>query len=161
MPDEAEPTEEELELRLKKLLGEAETADADELDAIELKLRDVESKLDAGSRERKERDGFFDSEFEERLEKLHERADQAKDRQHGVAQAKEREQRMAAVSTRGLGVGLSIAYTITGLPLLGVLIGWLVDRSQGTTSGKGIGVMIGVAVALAMAFMMMKRSDNE
>ena len=45
MPEEPEPTEEELEERLRRLLAEGELAGDPELEELELKLRDVEGKL--------------------------------------------------------------------------------------------------------------------
>ncbi len=161
MPDEGpEPSEEELEKRLQRLLGEAEAADSEHLDQIELKLRDVESKLDLHTEARKEKEGLFDAEFEERLQALHDRADKAKQRKTVTKGGYGGEIRTDPETARSLGLGLSIAYTIIGAPLAGAFIGWLVDKYAGTTNGKGIGVMVGAAVGLLMAFLMMSRTNK-
>ncbi len=160
MPDEHEETEEQLEDRLRKLLGDAETTDSDELDEIELKLRGLEDKISAHQEERKETEGFFDAEFEERLGKLHDKANLAKE----IAEGKKREQQRNFASeretARGLGFGLTIAYTIIGLPLAGLFIGWLIDRSLGTTMAKGIGVIVGAALGMVMALVMLAKTNQ-
>ena len=158
MPDKPEPTEEELEERLRKLLDEAETADEAELDDIELRLRDVEARFQAAQENRETDDRLFDAEFEDKLDKLHERADASKQRREGAKSEAKRKSFVESDSSRSLGIGLSIAYTITGLPLLGVGIGWLIDNAAGTTMWKGICMLIGAVIGLAMAFVMMNKS---
>lgn len=161
MPDEPEPTEEQLEARLQKLLGEAETASDAEFDDIELKLRGYEDKLAAQKGERKDKDALFDAEFEERLRKLHDKADRAKSTREGEKREKARNHAAELSSSKGLGVGLSIAYTITGLPLLGAVIGYFLDQAFNTHQWVGICVLIGAAGGLVMAFLMMKGADQQ
>jgi F0F1-type ATP synthase assembly protein I len=161
MPDEQEPTEAELEERLRQLLGEAESADSDELDEIELKLQGIEGKFLEQKEKREVEDSFFDAEFDERLKKLHEKADKAKTRRTGETTERKRSQYATGSDSRGLGIGLSIAYTITGMPLLGAGIGWLIDRAAGTGQWKGICMLAGAVIGLAMAFVMMNRTNDQ
>ena len=164
MPDrpseEPHETEEELEERLKRLLGEGQFADSEEAAEIELKLRDIDDRFEAQREARKKDDATMESEFEGRLRNLHARADNAKERL--VESEREKQRRYAAErdSAKGLGIGLTVAYTIIGLPLAGVGVGWLIDRGLGTTSGKGIGVLIGAALGMVMALIILKRSNE-
>lgn len=161
MPDEPEPTEEELEERLRKLLDAGQFADDEELGSIELKLREVEDKLTQTETGRKESEALFDAEFEDRMQKLHERADRAK---HINTETKrERERNLAAErdSARGLGIGLTISYTIVGLPLVGAFFGWLVSRSTGATLAIGIGAILGMVLGMTMALLMLSRQNRD
>ena len=160
MPEQPEPTEEELERRLQKLLGEAENASSDELDEIELKLRGLEDKLESSSAERKQRDGFFDAEFEDRLEKLHAKADMAKKARDGTKSESNRRQSIDSTSSRGLGFGLALAYTMVGPLIAGYAIGWLVDKGAGSgntwqTWGTVIGMFSGF---IAVVFLLNRTS---
>ncbi len=57
-------------------------------------------------------------------------------------------------ASRGLGVGLSIAYTIIGVPIFGYFVGYLIDRQVGgklfaplfTTGGAVLGLTYAVWV---------------
>jgi F0F1-type ATP synthase assembly protein I len=160
-PDEpTDATEEQLELRLRKLLGEADKADPDELDEIELKLKDLDDRLSASQDTRKSADALFDAEFEERLQRLHEKADRVKEIKESAERDKRRSYAVERSSARGLGIGLTIAYAIVGLPLIGVGIGWLIDKNLGTTMGKGVGVVAGVAIGMVVALALLKRTND-
>lgn len=161
MPDEPEPTEEELEQRLKKLLGEAETADEDELDQIELKLREVEDKFAEQQEKRKEEESLFDADFEERLRNLHARAEKAKNVEQARQKAKEEFSKREMSGAKGAGVGLTVAYMIMGLPMLGAGIGWLVDRKLGTNTWIGFGTLIGAVMGVAGAILTINRANMD
>ena len=160
MPEEPEPTEEELEERLRKLLDEGKFADSEDLQEIELKLRDAEERIAAQREERKGSEALFDAEFENRLQRLHERANRAKAANESVKREKERNLAADRESAKGLGIGLTIAYTIVGLPLAGAGIGWLIDRSTNSTQGVGIGAVVGAALGLAMAILMLNKQNK-
>lgn len=48
----------------------------------------------------------------------------------------------------GLGVGLSVAYTLVGMSLGGWGIGWLIDRGSGSSIAQGIGTLLGATLGL-------------
>ena len=54
-------------------------------------------------------------------------------------------------STRGLAVGMLVAYTIMGLPLAGIGIGFLIDWWLGTVMAKGLGALAGATLGVIMA----------
>ena len=62
---------------------------------------------------------------------------------------------------RQLGIGLSIAYAILGLPLVGAGIGWLIDRATGV-QGVWVGplVLVGAAAGVAMAVVLLGKSNR-
>lgn len=158
--DPHEPDEEELEERLRKLLGEAEEGDESKLDDIELQLRDVEQKLESSQGDRQGKEALFDAEFEDRLQKLHDRAESMKSKRDAVEAERTRHTVAEQASARGLGVGLSVAYAIIGLPLLCAGIGWLIDRSAGGNTGKALGAVIGLAIGIVVAIRLLGHEEK-
>jgi len=63
-------------------------------------------------------------------------------------------------AARGLGVGLSIAYTILGVPLVGLAIGWALDSHYQSNVFKGLGTVSGAVLGIILAFWMMNRQNN-
>ena len=80
---------------------------------------------------------------------------------HRLAKSQEAE-RLASDgrANKGLGVGLAIAYTLLGLPMAGLGIGFLLDRMLGATIWKGIGTVVGAAGGIAFAVMMLNRENS-
>jgi len=66
--------------------------------------------------------------FDARLKELEEKAGKATGRYRNVQKEESRKIASDSEASRGLGFGLSIAYTIIGLPLLGVLVGTWLDN---------------------------------
>jgi len=158
MSDEhPEPTEEELEQRLQKLLGEAETADADELDEIELKLKSVEQELAAHSDERKSTEASFDAEFEERIEKIRSRAAKARDVKPGGSREPRRRFESDRSVSGGSAVGLAFAvgYAFVGPVVAGIVIGLWCDHWQ-----SGTWTIVGLGIGTAAAFFLLIRLVN-
>lgn len=99
--------------------------------------------------------------FDSRMEELEARAQAVKrEREAKEAQAA-RATKSDRDAAKGLGVGMSIAYTIIGLPLFGALVGWMIDNNTGGTQAKGIGVMIGVVAGMGMAFVILNRHQDK
>jgi hypothetical protein len=61
----------------------------------------------------------------------------------------------------GIGVGISIAYTMVGATLAGLGIGWLIDRAAGTQIFRYVGTLIGAVVGLAGAIFTVVRAQNK
>ncbi|MCL4284061.1 MAG: hypothetical protein KJZ62_03060 [Fimbriimonadaceae bacterium] len=61
----------------------------------------------------------------------------------------------------GLGVGLSVAYTLVGCIGVGWGIGKLIDLNTGSTLGQAIGTMIGAIVGLGGALFTLIRAQNK
>jgi F0F1-type ATP synthase assembly protein I len=78
-------------------------------------------------------------------------------------QNEENERRMAAdqKAYRGLGVGLTIAYTIIGLPLVGLAIGWALDTAAtGGNLFRALGCVAGMTLGVFMAIRMMNANES-
>ncbi|MEJ5170374.1 MAG: hypothetical protein WHU10_05250, partial [Fimbriimonadales bacterium] len=98
-----------------------------------------------GAKPEREPDPELD-ELERKMEALGTRARQARGEHE---RSKERSKPSLGDSAHGVGYGLTIAYTILGVPMLGVLVGWILDQRAGTGQlFTGLGVTIGSVVAL-------------
>lgn len=60
----------------------------------------------------------------------------------------------------GLGVGLSVAYTLVGMSLAGFGIGWLIDRGSGSYIAQGIGTLLGATIGLVAGIYTIIKAQN-
>lgn len=130
-------------------------SEPDELDlrALELLMRSEEPRTDLPSPE-------VDDDFEQRLAQIEAKAGEARQKRE-VQKRMEREREGRDVSTtRGLGIGLSIAYTIIGLPMIGLAIGWYLDNRYNANAWKPILVMAGATIAIVFAVVQLNRSES-
>jgi F0F1-type ATP synthase assembly protein I len=74
------------------------------------------------------------SAHEAEIEQIAAAAREARERQRRLKPRTDREMKSEAKSARGLGIGLTVAYTIIGLPIAGFLIGLMIDRQVGGTA---------------------------
>ena len=98
--------------------------------------------------------------FEERLSHLEKRAKGTQQVQEVKRQQLTQRMRQSDSDAKGLAKGMSIAYTIIGLPLLGVVIGWFLDRGTGSQRYTQIGVLVGAVLGIAMAFVLINRDQK-
>jgi F0F1-type ATP synthase assembly protein I len=103
----------------------------------------------------------FDAEFEERLSALERRAGKVRTRREGQVVEEKRRRELQQSDAKGLGVGLSIAYTIIGLPLVLAGVGWLIDRRLETDLYMGLGMVIGAFAGVMMAFVILNRTQDK
>lgn len=61
----------------------------------------------------------------------------------------------------GLGVGLSVAYTLVGCIAVGWGVGKLIDLNSGSSLGQAIGTLIGALLGLAGALFTLIRAQNK
>lgn len=127
-------------------------------DRIEQGIQDLQRQADELKVESKGEQ--IDAEFEERMRKLEERVQESKTVREALQRETKRQLQSERESARGLGIGLSIAYTIIGLPLFGYGVGYLIDQSTGGQAAKGIAMMIGAIAGIAMAFVMLNRQEK-
>lgn len=140
-----------------KLIDDKGNVDEDELDRrIRAMGLDSSPVIDNAKKEAAK----IDDEFEARLKELEERAKGS----HQTRENKKLEtnRRMASDrdSAKGLGLGLSIAYTIIGLPLLGVLIGWFMDQRVGGQTFTSIGVLVGSVLGIVGTVFMLSKANR-
>lgn len=140
-----------------KLIDTAGNVDEEEL---ERRIREMGLDQTPSIEKAKEDAAKIDDEFSERLKKLEDKARQQKLIRDNRSHETNRKARDDAESAKGLGVGLSIAYTIIGLPLLGVGIGWFIDTRLGTQTYRSIGVLLGSVLGLVGAVVLLSRINR-
>lgn len=102
----------------------------------------------------------IDEEFGERLKALEEKAKTVKEVRDNQNREKARKLESDRETAKGLGLGLSIAYTIIGLPILGAVIGWFLDSRMGGQTFTSLGVLIGSVLGIVAAVFMISRANN-
>jgi F0F1-type ATP synthase assembly protein I len=95
--------------------------------------------------------------FDERLRSLEARADEIQASRQNANREARRQQHAERESALGIGAGLSIAYTLIGLPLLGAGLGWVLEQ-RGLRGAMALGVLIGAVLGLVMAFITLGRT---
>jgi hypothetical protein len=128
------PSDAEIESRFSKI-KENLTTDLDDADE---KLADILDKTRAPK---------IDTEdFDEKLKALELKAQAMKDKRETIKAQEAKAIRSSQSDTQGLGLGLTIAYAILGVPLFGGLVGYGLTKWTGNgiwTVVFGLGGMIG------------------
>lgn len=60
----------------------------------------------------------------------------------------------------GMGVGISVAYSLVGLTVIGWLIGKLIDTRTGGTLGQALGTLFGAVAGLVGGIIQIVRAQN-
>lgn len=136
-----------LEQRLQKAMDEVDQLTPD--DAIDAERERLERNVSEAVPELPN--------FDDRLARLEQAAREARGRHETVKHEQARKQTSDGESARGLGIGLTVAYAILGMPLLGAGLGWLIDRQMGTSNYMGILCTIGAIVGVVFAVMTTNR----
>lgn len=140
-----------------KLVDNAGNVDEEELDR---RIREIGLDQTPSIDKAKEEAAKIDDEFSERLKNLENKALQHKLIRDNRTRETSRKLRDDAQSAKGLGVGLSVAYTIIGLPLLGVAIGWAIDTRMGTQTFRSLGVLLGSVLGIVGAIALLSRINR-
>jgi F0F1-type ATP synthase assembly protein I len=91
------------------------------------------------------------SELDQRFERLQQQVGSVRERQETERQETARRRRLESSDAKSMGLGLSAAYAIIGMPLLGAGVGWLVDSAMGTVIWKGMLCLLGAIVGIWFA----------
>jgi F0F1-type ATP synthase assembly protein I len=150
------PTAEQIEERLSRAIREAESY----LGPVSAKgLPELDDPIfDAAARE-SERDPALHDAFEQRMREMDRKARLSSERRQSHKSQEAKRKQSEGESARGLGLGLTIAYLIIGVPLLGAFLGWLGDNAAGSTHWTGVGVVIGAAIGTALAIALLGRAN--
>ena len=162
------PQDHEKDVDLTK--GDNVLSDADErlqktVDRIDKELdRAFEGRLDqmkeAVEANRFAEEGTGEKDLDARLAAVESKARSAKGRNEAIGTLISQRRLKDAEDYQGLGVGLSIAYTIVGFPLVGAGAGYFIDRSAGTSNWMGICAVIGAALGMLLAMFMLARQNE-
>ena len=99
-------------------------------------------------------------EFDASLKRLEAQVGQGKNRRAAEAKAIADERAARGRDAKGMGVGLTLAYVIVGVPLVGAFFGWLLDMALNTNIMKGLGALTGAVVGLGIAVVMMNKATS-
>jgi F0F1-type ATP synthase assembly protein I len=139
------------------LVDKEGNVDEDELDR---RIREMGLDQSPSIEHAKEEANKIDDEFSERLRALEDKAKAHKLVRDNQKREESRKQENDRDSARGLGIGLSIAYTLIGCPILGLIIGFLLDGPTGMTY-KNWGVGLGSLLGIAMTFMLLAKANRK
>ncbi len=66
---------------------------------------------------------------------------------------------VTAEDSRGLGVGLTAAYSLLGCCAVGIGIGWLVKQATGMQIFVGLGALLGMVIGVVMMIFLVNRAN--
>lgn len=139
----------------------------DDLDAIEKAAQDAADRLLGADAEvgtvasQAASAAEHDEAFDERLRELESRAEKHRIVREAARAKTQRQQSKDADSARGLGVGMTIAYAILGMPLVGAGLGWLLDERLGVKIWMGIGMLLGAVAGIGFAVLTINRVNRD
>src|SRR2546423_13862192 len=103
----------------------------------------------------------LDPKLESQLKSLESNAAAARQSHESKKAHAQQELRTTAEQTKGLGLGLTAAYLVVGVPLMFAFIGWLIDRSAGSNLWFGILTMIGAVIGITMMVITLNRANQD
>jgi F0F1-type ATP synthase assembly protein I len=149
---------EPLEERLRRAVAGLE--DGVDLEDDQNRLLEIGGRVDSIAAEHRAKLGD-DAEFEARVAALHAKVDRVAATRAAIKTQTARQQASDGKATAGMGIGLSIAYTIIGCPITGYVIGYLLDNRAGTTSMRTNGAFIGIVIGMGVAVFLIQRSSKQ
>jgi F0F1-type ATP synthase assembly protein I len=93
-----------------------------------------------------------------KLRELSAKADALKSKRAAQQAEAARESRIAQDSNQGLGAGISIAYTILGVPLVGGIVGVILKNQTGNPVWVSICGLVGMVLGLVGAYFVATRT---
>jgi F0F1-type ATP synthase assembly protein I len=105
-------------------------------------------------------DPMGDPEFQERLDRMGAKAKEIRQKREQQQHEKTVKAKSDQSAARGLGIGVSLAYGILGVPLLGYGIGYFIDTQAGTTTVRSWGFLAGLIAAILFALVTLQRANT-
>jgi F0F1-type ATP synthase assembly protein I len=99
-------------------------------------------------------------ELDQRLEELARKAEAIKERKLAADVEAQKQVRMTQDANAGLGMGLTIAYAILGVPLAGALVGVLVQRTTGNPVWMPVFTLAGLVFGVLTAVILIQRNNK-
>jgi F0F1-type ATP synthase assembly protein I len=149
---------EPLEERLRRAVADLDTGF--DIDAGESTLLEIEDRINAISEEHRQKLSS-DEEFEARMAALHAKVDRIQSARKATIRNEKKKQASDGKAAAGMGIGLSIAYTIIGCPIVGYGIGYLIDMQMGTTTARSYAAMVGIIIGMGAAFYLIQKSNSQ
>lgn len=142
------PSDEEIEARFSKIKENLTI----ELDDADEKLAAILDKTYAPKIET--------DELDERMVSLEAKAQQLKEKREAQKKQANKEMKLSQDSAQGLGMGMTIAYVIIGVPLAGGLLGLLLNKLTGSPIWLVIFGMGGMVLGLGFAVFLATKNNN-
>jgi F0F1-type ATP synthase assembly protein I len=101
------------------------------------------------------------SDLDERLTRLKENSRGVQEKLQATEVQVQARREVEREDALGLGKGLQIAYAIIGFPVLGFVIGLLLDHSLGTNYWKGLAGFTGMVLAVVAALILIKQANSD
>jgi len=101
-----------------------------------------------------------DPEFSARMNQLNDRVDSFRSKKDNDVERQGKVWKSEQEASRGLGFGLSIAYTIIGMPVVLALIGWAIDNHYHTTVWRGALAFFGMIIGVFYAVTVLNRTNR-
>lgn len=127
-------------------------------DELAARLAEIEEKVRAA---RQKAAPPASEDLDARLDALKASAQQARHGFSGTRRVSEKEERLTRESTRGVGVGLAIAYAIVGIPMLGAFVGWAIDARTGSFVWRSVLAVAGMILGIVAAVVMINRTNED
>ncbi|MCW5943149.1 MAG: hypothetical protein KIS66_13020 [Fimbriimonadaceae bacterium] len=128
-------------------------------DAFDAAVRSMEHQKEAvGSHMPENPD--YEAEMEERLRRFEHRVKKAKSNEAGRALRTEEATKPDVESSRQLGVGLSIAYAIIGMPVVGYGLGYVLDKGNEVKVWTSWTALGGCVLGLVYAVFVLNRESK-
>jgi F0F1-type ATP synthase assembly protein I len=128
-----------------------ETPEEDPFEAVVRQMEEQAANLKA------ELPPDLDEEFDERMRSLDQKVAAQKAVRDNVKKEEARKTQLDRDATRGLGIGLNVAYALIGLPLVGAGLGWFLDKQTGASFWTGLCVVGGLIFAIAYTVLLMNQ----
>lgn len=149
-PDKPElPSDDEIEARFNKIRENLHP----DLEEVDLQL--------AGILENTKAPEIETDEFDGRIDALREKADALKAKRQAQKAEVDRQIRSTQESSQGLGMGLTIAYVFLGVPLVGGLIGFALNKLTGGTIWIVIFGLGGMVVGVVYAMILLAQQNKQ
>ena len=103
----------------------------------------------------------MDPELDARIRDVQTRARLAKHAHDVHTMQEERKMKSDGEAARGLGVGLTAAYAIIGMPLVGAGIGWLIDRNVDPKIWTGLCTVAGALLGITFTIITINRTNKD
>ena len=142
MAEDREPSDDELQERLRKLLGDEETNTVARPPFEEREVDPITAKL---------------SDIEERTKQIRDRHRLPDPPEWNYKRPKTSMGKETDIDYKGVGLGFSVLYALIGPLLVGFGIGWLIDNRTGGSTGRIWGAMIGAVCGLIGAVVLMSQ----
>ena len=123
-------------------------------------LDDVDDKLE-GILDKTKVPTIETDEFDEKLHALEVKAQAMKERREAQKVQAEKEVKSTQMSNEGLGIGMTLAYTVLGLPLLGGIVGMFLDKATGGNAWIVIFGMGGMVLGIGCAVFLLYRNNGK